>query len=1092
MWFLLVAAFSISTCKGQFDINSTVELQFDINSTVEGAALAAKFRALESTWPINQCNLYDSDFFGPSVTFFRRVDYFSRSLQMRPCSMPADVHASLDGVVFDRKDDIVTLRHEFSAPLPTFHGVEVQFFYTIYDHMVAANFSKGAVVAKGDVLGQVVSLAMPPLRFELRVGGPYSLEYQAKHTTAYNVGFDPAVNWNWLLHIVDEPIPPPSLKLLTAVTGVVAGRVEFSIDGKAGWLNKVTYESLDRNYSLLAIAELDLNFRIGYFTTPDESGYPNINIFDESTMYLDPVPTWQFGEDATSAAVIYRTEIVLPASLHAGGTYFRVNVTDIWGNVTSLKWGVPSDMECEIWAAAAEASTEQPDYPTVAEYFSNFQATWPLDPKLANYEGLTVHFGPRRLCLSHNDTRQYDFNKGYNIRVPAGSGVAALASGVVNLIGGNEYDDRFVQIQHKFCEPLPYFHGERVGIYYTRYAHLGDILVNVGDEVSQGQLIAQSGYWNSPCCVGASLRIELRVGSNCPLPFTLQNPKKDCLNRAGRWDPHVNPWFLLPKPQGVQEEICKGPHGSVVCEASLRYITPPSASASKAVARYSVPASCPLLNRVQLSKQAPGPVEECDWYVPPTEGAVLPADYVGTRSTKPASGATKVGDIWISKQIVAHQRWKEFDLSYDITINSDLSYHYRYVISGQGVNQKRMKAFTVELGSPFPTERLWNANRPSAISAWRLGGSVDGTIITMVGAKFINFDKKGPHVIEFDSDRAPVWGSFRAKAGIVWDTLYEDSHCSDDSDDNDYGDGIFYSSGIFAYNAKMPTKPTSADVNFQGWIPTPGPPPREREIIPGTCRTQPAGVQTEVVETLDFNLRTGYLPESDATLDEPRRDHLHIEPADRLYSGDGTWYTDILIPSNYMANPKDSFILCAWNTWGQAKVCVQDPRSISNVVAQSQKLLEAANLETEQESAQSEQQGQSKIAAIVIAAIGFFIVLLLVFYYRRHVETLKSSNQKMQDPNGAPESESTMQDPSGSGAPRAEHFSTPSARRRDLTRPKVSPATGVIDSVEHIADEEIPKVSPATGVIDSVETIKIQQKQKTLNSDSVVSSDISS
>eukprot|EP00808_Paulinella_micropora_P006739 g76975.t1 len=237
------------------------ELQFDINSTVEGAALAAKFRALESTWPINQCNLYDSDFFGPSVTFFRRVDYFSRSLQMRPCSMPADVHASLDGVVFDRKDDIVTLRHEFSAPLPTFHGVEVQFFYTIYDHMVAANFSKGAVVAKGDVLGQVVSLAMPPLRFELRVGGPYSLEYQAKHTTAYNVGFDPAVNWNWLLHIVDEPIPPPSLKLLTAVTGVVAGRVEFSIDGKAGWLNKVTYESLDRNYSLLAIAELDLNFR---------------------------------------------------------------------------------------------------------------------------------------------------------------------------------------------------------------------------------------------------------------------------------------------------------------------------------------------------------------------------------------------------------------------------------------------------------------------------------------------------------------------------------------------------------------------------------------------------------------------------------------------------------------------------------------------------------------------------------------------------------------------------------------------------------------------------------------------------------------
>eukprot|EP00808_Paulinella_micropora_P025737 g49540.t1 len=1026
MWFLLVAAFSISTCKGQFDINSTVE----------GAALAAKFRALESTWPINQCNLYDSDFFGPSVTFVRRVDYFSRSLQLRPCSMPAAVHASLDGVVFDRKDDVVTLRHEFSAPLPTFHGVEVQFFYTIYDHMVAANLSKGAVVAKGNVLGQVVSLAMPPLRFELRVGGPYSLEYQAKYTTAYNVGFDPAVNWNWLLHIVTEPIPPPNLKLLTAVTGVVAGRVEFTIDGKAGWLNKVTYESLNRNYSLLAHAELDLNFRIGYFTTPDEEGNPNIDIFNESTMYLDPVPTWQFGEDASSGAVIYRTEIVIPASLHAGGTYFRVNVTDIWGNFTSLKWGVPSEMECEIWASAAEASTEQPDYPTVAEYFSSFQATWPLDPKLANYEGLTVHFGPRKLCLSHNDTRQYDFNKGYNIRVAAGSAVAALATGVVNLIGGDEFDDRFVQIQHKFCEPLPYFHGERVGIYYTRYSHLSDILVNVGDVVSQGQLLAHSGYFTSPCCVGASLRIELRVGSNCPLPFTLQNPRKDCLNRAGRWDPHVNPWFLLPKPQGVKEEICKGLHGSVVCEASLRYITPPSASASKAVARYSVPAACPLLNRVQLSRQDPSPVGQCDWYVAPTEGAVLQADYFGTRSTKPTSGATKVGDVWISNQIIAHNQWEKFDLSYDITINSDLSYHYRYIISGQGVDNKRMEAFIVEVGSPFPTERLWNGNRPSAISAWRLG-SVGGTQVTMVGAKFINFDKKGPHILEFDSDRAPVWGSFMAKAGNGKDTLYEDTECSDDSDDNDYSTSSNGINGIFAYNAKLPTKPTSADVGFQGWIPTPGPPPREREMVPGSCHTQPNGVETAVVETLDFNLRTGYLPESDATLDEPRRDHLHIEPADRLYSGDGTWYTDIVIPSNYMANPNHSFILCAWNTWGQAKVCVEDPRSVGNVVAQSQKLLEAANLKTEQASAQAEQQEQSKIAAIVIAACGFFIVLLLVFYYRRQVQTLKTSNQKMQDPSGAPRS-----------------FSTP-ARGRGLTRPKVSPGTGVIDSVEHIPDEEI-------------------------------------
>eukprot|EP00808_Paulinella_micropora_P004053 g14940.t1 len=978
MWFLLLAAFSISTCK----------CQFDINSTVEGAALAAKFRALETAWPINQCDLYDNDFFGPSVSWVRRVDFFSRSLQLRPCSMPAAVHASFDGVVFDRKGDIITLRHEFTAPLPTFHGFEVKYFYTIYGNMVASNWSKWTAVAKGDVVGQVVSLALPPLRFELRVGGPYSLEYQAKYNTAYNVGFDPAVNWNWLLHIVDEPRLRPKLNLLTALTGVVAGRVEYTSDGMAGWLNKVTYESLDRNNTLLQHAELDLNFRIGYFTTPDAEGNPDINIFDESTMYLDPVPKMEFGEDTATGAVIYRTEIVLPASLHAGGTYFRVNVTDIWGNTTSLKWGVPSDMECEIWAAAAKAETKDPNYPTVAEYFSRFQATWPMDPQLANYQGLTVHFGPRKLCLSDDDKRQYDFNKGYNFRVPAGSAVAALASGVVNLIGGTEFDDRFVQIQHSFCEPLPYFHGERVGIYYTRYSHLGSISVKVGDVVSQGQMIAQSGYFKSPCCVGASLRIELRVGSNCPLPFALNTSGLSCRNRAGRWDPNVNPWFILPKPEAVQQETCKGTQGSVVCKSSLRYIAPPSASAN-AVARYSVPASCPLLNRIQLSKQYMATVEVCDWVVPPTEGAVPNADRFGTRSTKPTSGATKVGDVWRSGQLIAFKHWERFDLSWDISINSDQSYRYRYTITGQGVDSKQLEAVFLEVGSPFSSERMWNGNRPSAVSSWRLG-RVGGTQVTMVGAKFINFDKKGPHVIQFDSDRAPVWGSFMAKGGNAKDMLLENT-----------GEDI----ALFVYNAKLPTKPTSADVSFQGWIPTPGPPPNQPVKVPGSCRDQPTGVATAVVETLDFNLRTGYLPESDDTLDQPRRDHLHIEPANKLYSGDGTWYTDIVIPSSYMANPTHSFSLCTWNTWGEDKVCVEDPRSMVNVMTQSQQLLEEATLKAKQASAQAELQEQSKIAAIVVASIVSFVVLVIVVYYQRKIQKLKTINQSRRDSSGGSISE---------------------------------------------------------------------------------------
>lgn len=99
----------------------------------------------------------------------------------------------------------------------------------------------------------------------------------------------------------------------------------------------------------------------------------------------------------------------------------------------------------------------------------------------------TSGFGPRWGRM-HN---------GADFAAPTGTDIFATADGVVISAGWSQGYGRLIKIQHEF------------GI-ETRYAHLSNIRVNVGQRVSRGQHIGDMG--NSGRSTGTHLHYEIRVG----------------------------------------------------------------------------------------------------------------------------------------------------------------------------------------------------------------------------------------------------------------------------------------------------------------------------------------------------------------------------------------------------------------------------------------------------------------------------------------------------------------------------------------------------------------------------------------------------
>ena len=115
---------------------------------------------------------------------------------------------------------------------------------------------------------------------------------------------------------------------------------------------------------------------------------------------------------------------------------------------------------------------------------------WPV-----SYAGITGNYGPRY----HPQTGKSEFHMGLDIAATY-TPVWACASGTV-MTACNQCEDwsygMSILINHN--------NG-----WYTRYAHLSQILVYAGQAVSQGQQIAISG--NSGASTGPHLHLELRTG----------------------------------------------------------------------------------------------------------------------------------------------------------------------------------------------------------------------------------------------------------------------------------------------------------------------------------------------------------------------------------------------------------------------------------------------------------------------------------------------------------------------------------------------------------------------------------------------------
>jgi len=113
---------------------------------------------------------------------------------------------------------------------------------------------------------------------------------------------------------------------------------------------------------------------------------------------------------------------------------------------------------------------------------------WPADGKII------AHFGPQK-NPKFNTVIQ---NLGIDIKAPFGADVRATADGVVTAITWQRGRGNIIIINH-------------FGGYYTVYTHLSEILVSMGEKVSEGQVIGRIG--DSGSLKGPMLHFEIWKGT---------------------------------------------------------------------------------------------------------------------------------------------------------------------------------------------------------------------------------------------------------------------------------------------------------------------------------------------------------------------------------------------------------------------------------------------------------------------------------------------------------------------------------------------------------------------------------------------------
>jgi murein DD-endopeptidase MepM/ murein hydrolase activator NlpD len=129
---------------------------------------------------------------------------------------------------------------------------------------------------------------------------------------------------------------------------------------------------------------------------------------------------------------------------------------------------------------------------------------WPVDGTL---EG---GFGGRRNPFGGPG---YEFHSGQDIEAPMGTPVVAGASGQVSFAGWQNGYGQLVVVDHG-------------GGLSTRYGHLSHIDVEIGQQVSRGELVGKLG--STGRSTGPHLHYEVRINDEAvnPLQYLLSSPRK--------------------------------------------------------------------------------------------------------------------------------------------------------------------------------------------------------------------------------------------------------------------------------------------------------------------------------------------------------------------------------------------------------------------------------------------------------------------------------------------------------------------------------------------------------------------------------------
>ena len=175
-----------------------------------------------------------------------------------------------------------------------------------------------------------------------------------------------------------------------------------------------------------------------------------------------------------------------------------------------------------------------------AEMQSQDTFIWPCPASSAS--DISSTFGPR-IKVS---TNAYDFHRGVDISGTVGDPVVAPYDGVVEQLAEFPDGGLSVVLRHEFptsgSSAKLFDNSNSTTLFYTLYMHLDEMLVEEGDDVSQGTTIGTIGMTGAT--TSPHLHYEVRLGSPCSLEYAIENPSTECNNFG--YDPHISAMLILP------------------------------------------------------------------------------------------------------------------------------------------------------------------------------------------------------------------------------------------------------------------------------------------------------------------------------------------------------------------------------------------------------------------------------------------------------------------------------------------------------------------------------------------------------------------